>query len=443
MRERWVLFVAARHFRTKRREKGHTASILSVGGIAAGVMTLIVVLAVMNGFQLGTINDILELNSYHLRVRFETTGFEEQALPERIAQTSELLNEIPGVRSAVEFADVHALARGYFDDPQAVVIRALPADVRERDPGFAESLAVVAGTFDLASVGAALVGEELARRLGLRVGDNLLVVNFSSNSTNVVQPEEVNITVSGVFHTGFLEYDAGWVVVSLDTAAESLGFLGSPSWGIKLSDRYADRQVEARISESDSDLTVESWRDFNRAIFSALRLEKTLMMLLVGLIFVVVAVNIYQSLRRSVIERTDEIGVLKAIGARPTTLQLVFVVEGLWIGILGATIGTLLGLLISVNINEVFVWAERVVNGILTAGNWIAQIIRVGDAAGQPSSFSIFSPAYFYLDSVPAVALFGEVLGIYVFAVASATLAALGASRRVSRIEPARVLRFE
>jgi len=166
------------------------------------------------------------------------------------------------------------------------------------------------------------------------------------------------------------------------------------------------------------------------------------MMLLVGLIFVVVGVNIYQSLRRSVVERTEEIGVLKALGAGPRPLQTVFVVEGLWIGLSGALIGTMLGLLITANINEVFRLVEIVINGVLGAANWIAMTLQP-ESAVVTGQFTIFSPAYFYLEEVPCRVYLGEAIGVFLFAVASAAVAAHFASRRVSAITPAEVLRFE
>ena len=160
------------------------------------------------------------------------------------------------------------------------------------------------------------------------------------------------------------------------------------------------------------------------------------------MIFVVVAVNIYQSLRRSVVERTEEIGVLKAIGAPPLPLQLVFILEGLWIGLAGGLLGLGLGLLVSLNINELFRLAEIVVNAVAYAGQWIVGLVT-GSGDGATGAFSIFSPAYFYLDEVPAVIVPVEVMAIVIFAILSATIAAWVASRRVSSIAPAAVLRYE
>lgn len=442
MSRRWILFVSARHFRTRRREKGHTAGVLSVLGIAAGVMTLISVLAVMNGFQFGTIEDILEVGSFHLQV----TPAAGTGAPDAPA-VAEQINGVRGVRAAVPYAESWGLAYGYFPDPLAVQVRAVPPDVLTADARFAANIDVVSGRWELAG-GTVVMGQELARRLGARVGDAIRIVGFSG-TLSTTDPLTAEFELVGVFRTGFLEYDAGWAFTALPAAGASagdglaaLGLDRVDRIGVKLDERFRDRSVARRIRNALPQARVESWREYNRAIFGALRLEKTMMMLLVGLIFVVVSVNIYQSLRRSVVERTEEIGVLKALGAPPLPLQLVFVVEGLMIGLAGGLSGLGLGLAVSLNINGIFRAAEFVVNAAAGAGQWIASLSAAGGADGG-ATFSIFNPAYFYLEEVPAVVVPVEVAGVVLFAVASATVAAYAASRRVSAIAPADVLRYE
>lgn len=450
MSRRWILFVSARHFRTKRREKGHTAGVLSVLGIAAGVMTLISVLAVMNGFQFGTIEDILEVGSFHLQVTPGSAGERDLRL------VAGDIADVRGVRATVPYAETWGLAYGYFPDPLAVQVRAVPPDVLDTDARLAENVEVVSGRWELGGNGL-VMGQELARRLGVRVGDAIRIVGFGG-SLSAVDAESADFELVGVFRTGFLEYDAGWAFTGLpaastggdaaggvspdDAAVAALGLGGAERIGVKLDERFRDRLVSRRILIAAPELEVESWRDYNRAIFGALRLEKTMMMLLVGLIFVVVAVNIYQSLRRSVVERTEEIGVLKALGAPPFPLQLVFVLEGLMIGLAGGATGLVLGLAVSLNINAIFRAAELVVNAVAAAAQWIVSLL-VGGGSGDGATFSIFNPAYFYLEEVPAVVVPVEVVGVVLFAVASATVAAYAASRRVSAIAPADVLRYE
>ncbi|MFO8063520.1 MAG: ABC transporter permease [Spirochaetota bacterium] len=463
----WVVFVSKRHFRTRRKEKGHTASLLSVSGIAAGVMTLVAVLAVMNGFQIGTIENILEINSYHLRVEgLSSTGEVAGAAGSGSGGTAPdsesgaagsggaasdsaaaaagseravagRLENVRGVGSAIPFHEIQTLARGFYSEPESVALRGLPADVLARDPGFAESLEVVSGSFDLERPGTVVLGAELSRMLGVGVGETVTFVNLGGEDFDVSDPAETELEVTGLFRTGFLDYDRGWGFVSLEEAGERFAADDEPVWGIKLENRFNDRIVAARLEEALPDgASVLSWREFNRSIFGALRLEKTLMMLLVGLIFVVVGVNIYQSLRRSVVERTEEIAVLKALGAPPRSIRTVFTLEGLMIGLLGGVLGVMLGLLVSENVNELFALAERLINAV-------GAVLELLGGAVAEGRFTIFSPAYFYIEEVPTRAVLWETIGIFLFAVVSATVAAHFASLRVARIKPSEILRNE
>ncbi|TVR30048.1 MAG: ABC transporter permease [Spirochaetaceae bacterium] len=436
MRVDWILFVARRHFRTRRREKGHAAALLSVTGLSVGVMTLVAVLAVMNGFQLNTIESILEVNSYHLRL-------EPGPSAQMPAQLRDRLAALPGVTTVLPFVEVQSLGRGVFGEPQAVMLRGVPWNATELDPGLAEHLQLTRGSFDVSGVDSVVLGAELARALGVGVGDQVSFLSLSGGELDMRRPREAALRVTGLFRTGFLDYDRGWGFISLDAAADVFEVDDRPIWGIKLGDRFADRrvgaQVTALVNEYGVDGEVISWREYNRSIFGALRVEKLMMSFLIGLIFVVVGANIFQALRRSVLERSEEIAVLKALGAPPHSVQLVFIIEGLMIGLGGGLIGMAAGLALSVNINEVFAFAEVGVNAV---ADLLAIILwPLGIHVG--ADFTIFSPTYFYIMEVPSHVFFWEAAGIFLFALLSAGLAALAASTRITRIRPAEVLRYQ
>ena len=422
---RWVLFVARRHVRTRRREKGNATTIFAVLGIAAGAMTLVAVLSVMNGFQLGTIEDILEIDSYHLRVEPATAP---STAPSTIRQTA-------GVAAAIPFLDVEVLATGFFRDLQAIRVRALPNDVGRHDAEFRNAFDMVAGVFDLESERSIVVGNELARGLGVSPGDTVELISLEGD--DLASGTTVELTVTGSFRSGYLDFDRGWAFVSLDTASDTLGSQRRPTVGVKLHDRYNDAVVAARLQQAlGGDAKVTSWRSYNRSIFGALRLEKNLMTMLIGLIFLVVAGNMLQSLRRSVVERAEEISILKALGAPPRSIQLIFIGEGVIIGLVGGVLGVALGLLIATNVNGIFRLAEIFVNGVLSLVSRMVGTVT-------SSVFPLFSPRYFYITEVPAEIVAGEIIGIFLFALACASAAALLASTRVSRIRPAEVLRNE
>ena len=165
-----------------------------------------------------------------------------------------------------------------------------------------------------------------------------------------------------------------------------------------------------------------------------------MMMVLVGLIFIVVGFNVFHSLRRSVHEKMEEIAVLKAVGIPPGRIQAIFVLEGLIIGCAGALTGLLPGLAIAVNINEVFALVESAVNGLLEVVRFLALLFAQG---GTEGSFSIFSPAYFYLSQVPSRVFPQEAFLVCFFAVLACTGAAWAAARAAARFRPAEVLRYE
>ncbi len=424
----WSLFVARRYVRARRSKKVLTPSTLSVGGIAVGVMTLLSVLGVMNGFQLGFIENILEIHSFHIRVY----GAEEKA-----GEKAARIREMRGIRSAVPFSTTQTLIKGPYSDYTAANIQGMPTDVARLDRGFMEQLEILGGSFSLPPEGGAVVGQALARKLGVRVGEEMELITVPAGGGGVVKPRSISVEVRGIFRSGYYEYDSTFCFIALTFAQELFGSEAAPSIGVKLENRFDDARALQRLRGIfPKELSLESWRSYNRAFFGALRMEKLAMMVLIGLIFLVVAVNIKNSLERSVMEKREEIGALRALGGSERSVRMVFVFEGLFIGFLGAGIGTVAGLLVTENINRVFSAAEALVNvGIRAVERLIAPFF--GGYAGE---FSLFSPAYFYIQEVPTRIPYEELLFIFLFAVGSAVIAAHFASKRVTELSPVEIL---
>ncbi|TVQ24033.1 MAG: ABC transporter permease [Spirochaetaceae bacterium] len=430
-RLRWLLLVSGRHIQSRRESDGNTASRLSVLGIAAGVAALVMILSIMNGFQLGTIEAMLEVNSYHLRV-YDTQWPENDG-------DAEALTGLPGVISAVPVADLEGIVHGFFGTTRGVAFRGLPVDVFDRDPGFEQTVQSVAGRLDFARPGTVILGEELRRALGVRVGDTIPVITLGESQRGGRLPREASLEVTGSFRTGFYEYDLSLAIISLDTASELFSVGREDQFiGIKLSDRFSDLRVREQIAilPGGQDMhDVRSWREYNRAMFSALRTEKLIMTLLLGLIFVVVGANIYQSLRRSVHERADEIAILKGMGAAPLDVQAVFVIEGFVIGTIGSAAGLVIGLLGANEVNRLVGVFESFVAGALS-------VLDAAFGLAAPSGGAV-SSTMFFLRDVPVELFFREVFGIVFFAIIASVSAAWFASLRASRIRPADVLRDE
>jgi lipoprotein-releasing system permease protein len=217
--------------------------------------------------------------------------------------------------------------------------------------------------------------------------------------------------------------------------------------GIKLKNRWQDKRAIEKIKEviafhvSDaSAVSVRSWRDYNRSFFGALRTEKLMMFILVGLIFLVVGLNIFQAQRRIVLERREEIGLLRALGSSSTAVRLVFVWDGFIIGLAGAMLGLVPGLLIAYNIQAFFSLLEGAVNLCVSFFNLVFGFIGGGAGEGE---FAVFSTQVFYLKEIPSRVIPHEVVLIFLFGFLSALLAAWFASGKVSATKPAEVLRYE
>ena len=186
-----------------------------------------------------------------------------------------------------------------------------------------------------------------------------------------------------------------------------------------------------------NNIRVSSWRDYNKAFFNALRTEKLMMFILVGLIFIITAMNIYYSQRRSVLERSEEIGLLRAIGAAPFAVRLVFALNGFIMGLLGSTFGMVPALLIVTHIGGFFSILENAVNAVITLLAYLFSGVSNGN------NYEVFSPAVFYLKEIPARVIPREIVFIYLFGFLSAVAAAFLASKRAAHIRPSEVLRYE
>jgi lipoprotein-releasing system permease protein len=342
------------------------------------------------------------------------------------------------VASVLPFYETRCLAARPGGRPQALALRALPLDAGSRDPGLLPALGLAGPLFPAG--GGLVLGDELARYIDVRAGEEVELLLVAAGAEGGIRAETVRIRVARTFRSGYLEYDFGLAFISFEEAAAIFG-ADSPTsyvYGVKLRDRFSDGPFAARL-EAEYGLgpeRVQGWRDYNRAFFGALRTEKTMMMILIGLIFLVVGVNIYHAMRSAVASRMEDIALLKAVGASSASIGRAFVLDGLAVGAGGAFIGLVLGLLIAVNVNEVFALAEMVARGIALVMDRL--LGTKGDA-----DFRVFSPRLFYLTEVPVRVLFPEAVFVVTAAILSAAAAAAAAAARVSKMAPAEVLRYE
>jgi len=431
LKKDWVLFVASRYI-----FKGRSNSpVLAILGIATGVLALIVIIAVMNGFQLGFIESILEISSYHLRL--------DNFTPEKTGKLQELMLAIPAVETAVPFKEFQALARGERTGQQAVIVRGLKNNTMETDKKMKEKLEFEEGFFNISDNKSILLGTELARRLGLEIGDEVTVYSISSILSAEEGTAVDTFEVKGIFRTDYYEYDCSWAIINIESPSFAVNE-SNLKIGVKLTNRFHDglvmEQAQREISLSGfENVRITSWRDYNRAFFGALRTEKLFMFILVGLIFIVVGLNIFQAQRRSVLQRREEIGLLRAVGGTKNSVRFVFALDGAIIGFTGASLGLALGMVVAFNIQRFFSLVEMIVNEFIGVINILAGFLGTGRAG----NFAVFSTRIFYIKEIPSRVIPREVIIIFLFGFLSALCAAWFASQKTVKIQPAEVLRYE
>jgi len=374
---------------------------------------------------------------------------------ERQSDAIEALSESPALTSVLPFRELHILVKSALQTPRAAIIRGVPADALQRDRTFAERITIEEGSFDLQSGSERkniVIGVEMARHLFLELGDEVNLLSISGGIFSGLTEEDDgnsrNYTVSGLFRSGSYEYDLTWAFINIDDAATLDAEEALPVLGIKLENRWQDqraladvKKILAALSLSENDgISFSSWRDYNRAFFSALRTEKLMMNILVGLIFVVVGLNIFQSQRRIVLERREEIGLLRAVGASDMAVRFVFVLDGFIIGLSGGVLGLALALPIALNIQAAFTVLENSINVVVFAIQDL--MYRLGWII-DAQEFAVFSGYIFYIKEIPSRLIPHEVALIFLFGFLSALLASWFASAKVSSTLPAEVLRYE
>ncbi len=434
MNIKWIYFVSRRFAKVDRKGSSAVTTALSTLGICFGVMTLITVISVMNGFQHSFIDVIMEISSYHIRVEnFE--GNSQKTFPQTVSDFEDFCRSEESVLSITPFYEAESLVLGNSGREAAAMIKAVPATVREDDSGFKKQVSMIAGQFDISSPNNIVIGSELARRCGARLGSEINLYALSGGSDVDLFSSQRLFTVTGIFHTGYADINASFAFINIEDGKKYFGADSKLIYGLKLLDENdCDRQI-ARISSQFPDLKSESWKSYNRAFFGALQVEKNMLMVLVFLIFVVVAINIFNGMRRMVFERREEISVLTAFGGKPVSIQSIFVMQGFLTGLSGSIPGVLLGLFLSINMDTVFM--------LLSKLSYYASLFFVMLFNPANADFVRENPMFMLYASIPPKIFTGEVLMISMFGIMSSLIASFIASRGVLKMTVAEVMRDE
>lgn len=342
---RFELFVCLRYLKAKRKH-GFVSliSLISVGGVTVGVAALIVVLAVMTGFTSEFRDKILGINSHVVVQEAGGLLYHQQAVIGEV-------REIAGIRGVTPYIYTQVMLSGGSGGTGAVLRGIDPAtagEVLDLDKHLrAGSLADLATGPGERRVPGIILGKELAAQLGVGLDDRIKLISASGPLTPMgVLPKIRACQVVGIFETGMYEYDSSLAYLGLAAAQEFLE-LGDAIHGLEIKVNNIDRAdrialaVQQRLGPS---YLVRDWMSMNKNIFSALRLEKTALSVIMTLVVMVAAFNIVSTLTMVVMEKNKDIAILKAMGATAGSIMRIFIYEGLIIGSAGTLLGVAGGL---------------------------------------------------------------------------------------------------
>lgn len=389
----------------------------SMAGIALGVAALIIVLSVMNGFQTQVRDRMLSVLPHielyvpgmdHERVLDEWEGLAAQAAKD------------PEVRGAAPFVAAQGmLARG--QALTGVQIRGIDPVIEPKVSDLAEQMSqgaltsLTPGSFNI------IVGNQLAQSLGLDVGDTLLVLApQGSISPAGFSPRMRQFTVSGIFSSGYYEYDATLAFVDVQDAAKVFRDSGVSGVRVRIADMQRAPEVARQLLELlPPTVRAQDWTQNNRTWFAAVKTEKRMMFLILALIVAVAAFNLLSSLVMAVKDKQSDIAILRTLGSTPGEIARIFLVQGALIGVVGTVLGVMFGTLIAYNIDVIVPFIERML-GV----HFLPQQI-------------------YFISEMPSNPQMSDIVSIAVTSLVLSLLATLYPSWRAARLQPAQVLRHD
>jgi lipoprotein-releasing system permease protein len=408
--------VAGRYLRARRGERFVSViAIFSLIGIALGVATLIIVMAVMSGFKDDLLNRILGLQG-HLDI-YATT-------PAGLTNYDDIANKIralPGVITATPIVEGQVLLTARTQSSGGLVRGITQADLRKL-PSIAGNIR--AGSLDdFQGNNAIAVGQTLAERFGLEIGSKITLLSPEGAVTAFgTVPRVKAYKIVAIFQAGLNEYDSTYTFVPLQAAQI---FFQKPGAATQVEVMVADPQHvstvtrEVRDALQGQNLRIFDWTQSNDSFFAAIQVEQNVMFLILTLIIVVAAFNVISSLIMMVKDKTRDIAVLRTLGASRGAILRIFLMCGASVGVTGTIVGTLLGVVFCLNIERIRVTLQTL------------------------TGTTLFDPTVYYLEHLPAKLDAGTVAQVVTMALVLSLLATLYPSWRAARTDPVEALRNE
>ena len=428
---KFELFIATRYLRAKRRQAViSVVTGISIAGVAAGVASLIVALAINNGFSQDLQARLLGSSSHVMLLRVQADGIRNwQALLDRLAKTPHVIAGAPAIYDQVLISRgsraagaqlkgvVPSYERRVSDLLQSVKIGSTAALEPQPEPPLPANTSpddLSAVQARVAAMPPIILGKDMADTLGATVGSIVLVTSPQGDLTPFgLVPKYERFKVVGVFDSGFYDYDANWAFTSL-SAAQKLFALGDvvSVLEFKVDDIYKAGEIGDRLQqEAGQGFMATNWMEQNKALFRALKLEKVVTFITIGLIVFVAALNILISLIMMVMEKTKDIAVLRSMGARKSQVQGIFMAQGVLVGVIGTAIGLVLGYVISY--------------------------------VGARYHFIALAPEVYSIDYVPFAPRLLDGVFVSLVSIGVSLIATIYPSISAARIYPAEALRYE
>jgi lipoprotein-releasing system permease protein len=410
----WIL--ALRYLRPRRKEAFISViAVFSFLGIMLGVATLVVVMAVMNGFRAELLDKILGINGHIIvqPIEKDLTDYDEVA---------KRISEVPGVKAAIPIIEGQALASGSTSGGSGVLVRGLRGPDLLSMQKISGSVENAGGLIDFDDSAGVAIGTGLAQSLGVAVGDKILLISPRGAVTPFgTSPRVKPYPVVAIFEIGMSEYDSTYVFMPL---SEAQLYFNSPDAAqaieVYLNDPDQVAAFRPKVEEAAKrPVFTTDWRMRNVTFFNALQVERNVMFTILLLIVLVAALNIISGLIMLVKDKGRDIAILRTMGATRGAILRVFFITGASIGTVGTLVGLGLGAIICANI-------ERLKEFV----TWITRT-------------EVFSPELYFLSTLPADMDPRETVAIVVMALALSYLATLYPAWRAARLDPVEALRYE